>query len=42
LIDESKVKVVIASTFELREAAKAQAALKENHIRGKVVLKVVD
>ena len=42
LVDEGKVKVVIADTFELHEAAKAQAALKENHIRGKVVLKVVD
>jgi NADPH:quinone reductase-like Zn-dependent oxidoreductase len=42
LIDEGKVKVVVASIFELREAAEAQAALKDKHLRGKVVLKVVD
>ncbi|NEI72512.1 zinc-binding dehydrogenase [Rhizobium lusitanum] len=42
LIDQGKVKVVIASTFELNEAAEAQAALNERHIRGKVVLKVVN
>ncbi|MEZ2224488.1 NADP-dependent oxidoreductase [Rhizobium sp. RCC_161_2] len=42
LIDQGKVKVVIASTFELREAAEAQAALRDKHTRGKVVLKVVD
>jgi NADPH:quinone reductase-like Zn-dependent oxidoreductase len=42
LIDQGKVKVVVASTFHLREAAEAQAALKDKHLRGKVVLKVVD
>lgn len=42
LIDQGKVKVVIASTFQLGEAAAAQAALNERHIRGKVVLKVVN
>jgi NADPH:quinone reductase-like Zn-dependent oxidoreductase len=41
LIDQGKVKVVIATTFELREVAEAQAALKEKHLRGKVVLKIV-
>jgi NADPH:quinone reductase-like Zn-dependent oxidoreductase len=42
LIDHGKVKVVVASTFQLREAAEAQAALKDKHLRGKVVLKIVD
>ncbi|MBY2910189.1 zinc-binding dehydrogenase [Rhizobium leguminosarum] len=42
LLDQGKVKVVVASTFELRQAAEAQSALKEKHIRGKVVLKVVE
>ncbi len=42
LIDQGKVKVVVASTFELRQAAEAQSALKEQHIRGKIVLKVVE
>jgi NADPH:quinone reductase-like Zn-dependent oxidoreductase len=42
LIDQGKVKVVVAGTFELREAAEAQAALKDKHLRGKVVLKIVD
>ena len=42
LIDEGKVKVVVASTFELRQAAEAQSALGEKHIRGKVVLTVVE
>lgn len=42
LIDQSKVKVMVASTFPLREAAEAQAALKDKHLRGKVVLRIVD
>ena len=42
MIDEGKVKVVVASTFELRQAAEAQSALGEKHIRGKVVLTVVE
>ncbi|NEI72488.1 zinc-binding dehydrogenase [Rhizobium lusitanum] len=42
LIDQGKMKVVVASTFGLRQAAEAQSALKEKHIRGKVVLKVVE
>ena len=42
LIDQGKVKVVVASTFGLAQAAEAQSALKERHIRGKVVLKVVE
>ncbi|MGZ2384665.1 hypothetical protein ACVIDN_006089 [Rhizobium brockwellii] len=42
MIDEGKVKVVVASTFELPQAAEAQSALGEKHIRGKVVLKVVE
>jgi NADPH:quinone reductase-like Zn-dependent oxidoreductase len=41
LIDEGKVKVVVADIFELREVAEAQAALKDQHLRGKVVLKIV-
>ncbi|KAA0690959.1 NADP-dependent oxidoreductase [Neorhizobium sp. P12A] len=42
LIDQGKVKVVVAGTFKLSEVGQAQTALKENHIRGKVVLKVAD
>ncbi len=42
LIDQGKVKVVVASTFELRQAAEAQSALGEKHIRGKLVLTVVE
>jgi NADPH:quinone reductase-like Zn-dependent oxidoreductase len=42
LIDQGKVKVVIDSTFGLRQVAEAQAALKEKHVRGKVVLKVIE
>ena len=42
LIDQGRVKVVVSSTFELRQAAEAQSALKEKHIRGKVVLTVVE
>ena len=41
LIDEGKVKVVVASTFELRQVAEAQVALQDKHLRGKVVLKIV-
>ncbi|MBB3565834.1 NADPH:quinone reductase-like Zn-dependent oxidoreductase [Rhizobium sp. BK512] len=42
LIDQGKVKVVVDATFGLRQVAEAQAALEEKHIRGKVVLKVVE
>lgn len=42
LIDQGKVKVVVDATFGLRQVAEAQAALEEQHIRGKVVLKVVE
>jgi hypothetical protein len=42
LIDQGKVKVVVDSTFGLHQVAEAQSALKERHIRGKVVLKVID
>lgn len=42
LIDAGKVKVVVDRTFRLTQAAEAQAALKDEHIRGKVVLKVLD
>ena len=40
LIDQGKVKVVVANTFELREVAEAQAVLRDRHLRGKVVLKI--
>jgi hypothetical protein len=42
LIDQGKVKVVVASAFHLREAAEARAALKDKHLRGKAVPKIVD
>lgn len=42
LIDSGKVKVCVERTFPLADAAAAQAALKEDHIRGKIVLKVAN
>lgn len=42
LIDQGKVKVVVADTFGLSQVAEAQSALNENHIRGKIVLRVVE
>ncbi len=42
LIDQGKIRVAVASTFALRQAAEAQLALQERHIRGKVVLKVAE
>ncbi len=40
LIDAGKVKIFVNRTFDLTRAAEAQAALKEEHIRGKIVLKI--
>ncbi|AYG69872.1 MULTISPECIES: NADP-dependent oxidoreductase [unclassified Rhizobium] len=42
LVDSGKVKVRVDRTFELRQAAAAQKALQDEHIRGKVVLKVLN
>ena len=41
LIDEGKVKPVIAKIMPLEQAAEAQKLSEEGHIRGKIVLKVV-
>jgi NADPH:quinone reductase-like Zn-dependent oxidoreductase len=41
LIDAGKIKVVVDSTFDLTQAAKAQETLKNKHVRGKIVLKVL-
>lgn len=41
LIDEGKVKPVIAKIFPLEQAAEAQKESKEGHTRGKIVLKVI-
>ena len=40
LIDAGKVKVVVAETFPLEQAAAAHASLQNDHPRGKIVLKV--
>lgn len=42
LIDSGRVKVHVDRTYGLREAAAAQEALQEDHIRGKIVLKVLN
>ncbi|HLY69904.1 MAG TPA: NADP-dependent oxidoreductase [Puia sp.] len=42
LIDEGKVKPVIGKVFPLEQAAEAQQLSKEGHIRGKIVLKVIN
>jgi NADPH:quinone reductase-like Zn-dependent oxidoreductase len=41
LIDAGKVKVTVDSTFGLHQAAEAQDALKNGHVRGKIVLRLV-
>ncbi|MBB3657506.1 NADPH:quinone reductase-like Zn-dependent oxidoreductase [Rhizobium sp. BK650] len=41
LIDEGKVKVVVDNTFDLGQAAEAQEALENTHVRGKLVLRVL-
>ena len=40
LIDAGKVKVAVAETFPLEQAAAAHASLQNDHPRGKIVLKV--
>jgi NADPH:quinone reductase-like Zn-dependent oxidoreductase len=40
LIDAGAVRVEIGKVFPLRQAADAERALEEGHIRGKVVLDV--
>lgn len=42
LIDEKKIKVIVAETFPLADASKAQAKADTGHARGKIVLKVAD
>jgi NADPH:quinone reductase-like Zn-dependent oxidoreductase len=42
LIDEGKVSPVISKIFSLEQAAEAQQLSKEGHVRGKIVLKVVN
>jgi NADPH:quinone reductase-like Zn-dependent oxidoreductase len=42
LIDEGKVSPVIGKVFPLEQAAEAQQLSKEGHVRGKIVLKVVN
>ena len=42
LIDEKKIKVVVAETFPLADASKAEAKADTGHARGKIVLKVRD
>jgi NADPH:quinone reductase-like Zn-dependent oxidoreductase len=41
LIDQGKVKPVIAATFRLADAAKAQTKLEKEHVQGKIVLEIV-
>ena len=42
LIDEGKVRPVIARVFPLEKAAEAQELSEQGHIAGKIVLKVVN
>jgi NADPH:quinone reductase-like Zn-dependent oxidoreductase len=42
LIDEGKIKVVVAETFPLADPNKAEAKADTGHARGKIVLKVAD
>jgi len=42
LIDEKKIKVVVAETFPLADANKAEAKADTGHARGKIVLKIAD
>jgi len=42
LIDEKKIKVVVAEIFPLADANKAEAKADTGHARGKIVLKVAD
>lgn len=42
LVDEGKVKPVIAAVLPLEEAEKAQRINEEGHVRGKIVLKVFE
>jgi len=42
LIDEGKLKPVIHDIMDLKDAAEAQRKIEEGHVRGKIVLKVVD
>ncbi|MET1054372.1 MAG: NADP-dependent oxidoreductase [Pedobacter sp.] len=42
LIDEGKLKPIIYDIVDLKDAAEAQRTIEEGHVRGKIVLKVVD
>jgi NADPH:quinone reductase-like Zn-dependent oxidoreductase len=42
LIDAKKIKVIVAETYSLADAAKAEAKADTGHARGKIVLKVRD
>jgi NADPH:quinone reductase-like Zn-dependent oxidoreductase len=39
-VEQAKLKVPIAATFALAEAAKAHERLAEGHVRGKIVLRI--
>ena len=41
LIEDGKVRPVVASVFSLEDAAKAQSKLEHDHVRGKIVLELV-
>jgi NADPH:quinone reductase-like Zn-dependent oxidoreductase len=42
LIDEGKLKPIIYDIMDLKDAAEAQRKIEHGHVRGKIVLKVVD
>lgn len=42
LLDAGKVRVVVAETHPLTEARQAQERLEQDHVRGKIVLRMVD
>ncbi|HLX93092.1 MAG TPA: NADP-dependent oxidoreductase [Puia sp.] len=42
LIDSGKIKPVVSKVFQLDQAAEAQELSKEGHVRGKIVLRVIN
>jgi NADPH:quinone reductase-like Zn-dependent oxidoreductase len=41
LLDHGKLRLIVAATFPLTAAGKAQTALEKGHVQGKIVLEVV-
>jgi NADPH:quinone reductase-like Zn-dependent oxidoreductase len=41
LVDDGRIRLIVAATFPLADAGKAQTALEKGHVRGKIVLEVI-